>query len=64
MLPSIEVLYANLCRTLQLNNDLKVLLWGNRLEELAEEALTTAAARTAPGPRGANETIPECATSP
>ena len=30
-LPTIEVLYASLCNILQLNKDLKVLLWGNKL---------------------------------
>ncbi|KAI0211043.1 hypothetical protein LSAT2_004152 [Lamellibrachia satsuma] len=31
--PAIEVLYASLCNILQLNKDLKVLLWGNKLDD-------------------------------
>ena len=31
--PTIEVLYASLCNILQLNKDLKVLLWGNKLDD-------------------------------
>ncbi len=36
--PAINQLYYNLCQVLQLNKDLKVLLWGNNFDEAADEA--------------------------
>ena len=36
---SIDDVYETLCRTLQLNQDLKVLLWGNKLDEAESEPI-------------------------